>query len=175
MNPELCAWLVGGIAVGVAVASWPAAADVPPRRWPTLAGLGGLIGALLAVGVESGTLVRHLVQLAPATLALALVLRHSPFGRAAALPILPFWLVLMLTIWRYLFGHTQIIGGRFTPVEIALTMAIAVACAVGLTGGARPTANLSSLHRAVAALAFGALQLTALWLSMQPFAFLSRC
>src|SRR5690349_17562370 len=113
MNPELYAWLIGGIAVGVAFASWPVAADGPPRRWPSLAGLGGLIVALLLVGVESGTLVRHLVQLAPAMVALALVVRHSPFGRPAALPILPFWLALVLTIWRYLLGYTQIIGGQF--------------------------------------------------------------
>jgi hypothetical protein len=172
MSPELCAWLIGGITVGVAIAGGPAAAGDAPRRWPSIAGLGGLIAALLLVGVVSGTVVRHLVQFAPAMMALALVARHSPFGRAAALPILPFWLALMLTIWRYLLGYTQSIGGHFTTAEIVLTMAIALVCAFGLAGGARPTANLPRLHRAVTAIVFGALQLGALWLSMQPFAFM---
>ena len=172
MNPELYAWLIGGIAVGVAIASGPVAADDAPRRWPTIAGLGGLIGALLLVGLASGTFVRHVVQLAPAMLALALVVLHSPFGRASALAILPFWLALMLTIWRYLFGYTRIIGGTFTGVEIALTVAVAVACVLGLTGGARPTANLPRPLRAATTIVFGALQLAALWVSLQPFAFL---
>jgi hypothetical protein len=170
MNPELYAWLIGGIVVGVATASWPVQSDAAPRPWPSLAGLGGLIVALLLVGAESGTMVRHLVQLTPAMLALALVLLHSPFGRAAALPILPFWLALMVTIWRYLLGFTRIIGGQFTTLEIVLTVAIALACVIGLAGGARPTASLSRAHRAVTATVFGALQLAALWASMQPFA-----
>ena len=98
MNPEIYAWLLGGIGVGTAVACGPVAATDAPRRWPSLVGLCGLIAALLAVGVESGTLVRHVVQIAPAMLALALVALHSPFGRASALAILPCWLALMVTI-----------------------------------------------------------------------------
>lgn len=170
MNAGLFAWLIGAILVGVAIASGPVTADDAPRRWPSLAGLGGLIVALLLVGVESGTLVRHLVQVAPAMLALVVVRLHSPFGRAATLPIVSFWLTLMLTIWCYVLGYTRIIGGRFTTVEIALTVAVALACLIGLTGGARPAANLSRPRRAATAVLFGALQLAALWVSMQPFA-----
>jgi hypothetical protein len=170
MSPELYAWLGSGIAVGVAIASWPAAVGVAPRRWPSLVGLGGVIAALLAVGVESGTVLRHVIQLAPAIVALVLVVSHSAYGRAATLPILPFWIALMLTIWRYLFGMTRIIGGHFTSVEVVLTVGIAAACVAGLIGGPRPTANLSAWRRAATAVAFGALQLAALWASMQPFA-----
>jgi hypothetical protein len=106
----------------------------------------------------------------PAGVALVLVAAHSPCGPAAALPILPFWIALMLTIWRYLLGMTRIVGGQFTTVEIVLTAIIAIACLTGLSGGPRPTANLSSARRATTACAFGALQLAALWASMQPFA-----
>jgi hypothetical protein len=170
MSPELYAWLCGGIAAGVAIASWPAAVGAAPRRWPSLVGLGGVIGALLAVGVESGTLLRHVIQVAPAFVAVVLVVRHSSYGRAATLSILPFWLALMLTIWRYLFGMTRIIGGQFTAVEVMLTVVIATACVAGLIGGPRPTANLSAWRRAATATGFGALQVAALWLSLQPFA-----
>src|SRR5438477_205650 len=66
-----------------------------PRLWPGLVGLGGLIAALLAVGEVSGTLTRHVIQVAPAALALTLVASGSPYGRAAALPILTLWAGLM--------------------------------------------------------------------------------
>jgi len=170
MSPELYGWLIGAVAAGMAVAGWPVHGGGAPRSWPSLIGLGGLIGALLAVGVESGTLLRHAIQVAPATVALALVARHSSHGRAAALPILLFWTALMLTIWRYLFGMTRIIGGQFTAVEISLTVIIAMACVAGLAGGPRPTAALPAWRRAATAGVFGALQLAALWVSMQPFA-----
>jgi hypothetical protein len=168
MSAELLVWLGGAIAVGTALAGWPVAADTAPRRWPSMVGLGGLIVGLLLVGVVSGTIVRHVVQVAPAALALALVARHASSGRAAALPILIFWMVVMLTIWRYLLGMTRIIGGHFTTTEILLTVAIALACAIGLAGGARPTANLAPSRRALAAFAFGLLQFAAMWVSALP-------
>ena len=170
MNPDLYAVLIAGIAAGtvVAGAGATAAPTSAPRLWPSVVGLGGLIAALLAVGWVSGTLIRHLIQVAPAALALILVAGRSSFGRAATLPILTFWAALMAVIWTFLLGLTRIIGGRFTAVEIGLTIAIAAACLAGLLGGARPTANLSRPRRIATALAFGLLQLAALWVSLQP-------
>jgi hypothetical protein len=170
MNPELYAWLIGAVAAGAAVAGWTAPPGARPRLWPSLAGLGGLLAALLLVGAVTGTLVRHLIQLTPAILALGLVAAGSPYGRSAALPILTFWAALMAVIWTFLLGLTRIIGGRFTAVEIGLTIAIAAACLAGLVGGARPTANLSRPRRIATALAFGFWQLAALWVSLQAFA-----
>jgi hypothetical protein len=170
MNPGLYACLVGALALGVVIAGWTPTRDAPPRLWPSAVGLGGVLAGLLAVGVVSGTLVRHMVQVTPAAVALALVIGGSPYGRAAALPIVTFWAGLMVTIWLFLLGLHELIGGRFTGVEIALTVAIGAACVVGVLGGARPTANLSPGRRITTAMAFGLLQLAALWASLQPFA-----
>jgi hypothetical protein len=170
MNPDLYGVLIAGIVGGAAIAGSTAASISAPRQWPSVVGLGGLIVALLAVGVVSGTLIRHLIQVAPPALALILVAGGSSHGRSAALPILTFWAALMAVIWTFLLGLTRIIGGRFTAGEIGLTIAIAAVCLAGLAGGARPTANLSRPRRIATALAFGLLQLAALWVSLQPLA-----
>ena len=162
--------LAAAVGAGVVVAGWTPTRLSAPRLWPGVIGLGGLIAALLAVGVVSGTLTRHLIQVAPAALALILVASGSPSGRAAALPVMTFWAALMVAIWLFLLGLHQIVRGHFTGIEIALTVAIAAACLVGVLGGARPTANLARGRRIATATAFGLLQLAALWASMQPFA-----
>ena len=100
----LLAAAVGG---GIVVAGWTPTHLSAPRLWPGVIGLGGLIAALLAVGVVSGTLTRHLIQVAPAALALILVASGSPSGRAAALPVMTFWAALMVTIWLFLLGLHQ--------------------------------------------------------------------
>jgi hypothetical protein len=171
MNPELYAWLLGGVALGTIVAGRPAAPPgAAPRSWPSVVGLVGLIVALLMVGLVSGTVVRHLLQLTPAFAALVLAATGSPHGRPAALPILTFWLTRLVVIWLFLLGVRPVIAGRFTVVEIALTIGIAAACLAGLVGGATPTAQVSRLRRAAIAGAFGLLQVAALWVSLQPFA-----
>ena len=172
MTPRLYACLVSALALGVVIAAWTPRRVTAPHLWPSVLGLGGVIAGLLAVGLVSGTLVRHVIQVAPAALALAVVAGGSPYGRAAALPIVTFWAGLMVTIWLFLLGLHQMIGGRFTRVEIALTLAIAAACLAGLLGGAQPTANTSGAQRVAAALASALLQLAAFWASLQPFAIL---
>lgn len=172
MNPGLYACLVGAIVAGVAIAGWTSTRETAPRLWPSVVGLSGLIAALLAVGVVSGTLGRHVIQVSPPGLALLLVATGSPFARAAALPLLTFWAALMGIIWLFLLGLTGLIAGHFTVVEILLTVAIAVSSVAGLIGGPRPTANVSPARRVATAIAFGMLQLTALWVSLQPLAIL---
>ena len=102
MNTSFFVVLIGAVAAGVIVAGRTPARPSAPRLWPGLVGLGGLIAALLAVGEVSGTLTRHVIQVAPAALALTLVASGSPYGRAAALPILTLWAGLMGTIWLFL-------------------------------------------------------------------------
>ena len=173
MNPSLYFWLSAACVAGVAVAgATPTTHKAAPHLWPSVVGLGGVVAALLAVGVVSGTLMRHVIQVMPPAVALILVGIGSPYGRAAALPTLTFWAGLMVIIWLYLLGLSRWIAGRFTAVEVALTVTIALACLAGLVGGARPTANLGRGRRAATALVFGLLQLGALWLSMQPLALL---
>ena len=170
MNASFFVLLIAAVGAGVVVAGWTPTRPSAPRFWPGVIGLGGLVAALLAVGVVSGTLTRHLIQVAPASLALILVASGSRYGRAAALPILTLWSVLMGTIWLFLLGLTSIVQGHFTPVEITLTVTIAGACLIGLAGGPRPTANLSLSRRAAAATTSGLFQLAAFWASAQPWA-----
>src|SRR5688500_18011654 len=107
MNPALYASLIGALAFGVGLAGWTAKRDTAPDLWPSVVGLGGIIAGLLGVGLVSGTLVRHAIQVTPAAVALALVVAGSRFGRAAALPILTFWAGLMAVIWLFLLGLHQ--------------------------------------------------------------------
>src|SRR4051812_19836249 len=118
MNGALAFVLLAAIGCGCLLAAWPgAAAPEPPRGWPSVVGLGGLIAALLGVGLESGTPLRHVVQIAPALVALALAGRRWSLARAAALPILTFWLALMGAIWLFLLDVVRLISGRFTVAE----------------------------------------------------------
>ena len=173
MNPGLYGCLIGALVLGVGIAAWTPKQETAPHLWPTVVGLGGLIVGLLVVGLVSGTVSRHLIQVAPAAGVLALVLGGSPYGRAAALPVVTFWGGLMAVIWLFLLDLHQLIAGHFTGVEIGLTVGIAATCFVGLRGGARPTANLSRGRRVITAAIGSVLQLAAFWASMQPFAFLS--
>lgn len=169
MNGALLYVLLGSAACGCVLAAWPAPAPTgTPRAWPSVIGLIAVIGGLLAVGLVSGTPLRHVVQVTPAALALLVVWRGAPGGRAAALPILTFWLGLMVTIWLFLIDLVRLVSGHFTPTEIVLTIAIGCGCAAGLAGGPRPTAGLSTLRRVFVAVFFAVAQIAALVLSMQP-------
>lgn len=125
--------------------------------------------ALVAVGIVSNTVVRHLFQIAPLLLALALVIRGARAGVAAAAPLFAFWLLAMGAVWLLLLGIARIVSGRFTPTEIALTLIIGGASLAGLVTTSRKGTAAPAETRTVAVLLFGALQYAALWLSTQPF------
>jgi len=170
VNGALIYVLLAAGSVGCAIAAWPGASSpAAPRAWPSLVGLGGLIAALLGVGVESGTPLRHVVQLTPAFVALALAAIGWSLARAAVLPILTFWLGLMAAIWLFLLDVVRLVSGHFTPIEIALTIAVGIACTLGLTGGPRPTAGHPWWLRLVTAVGFAIAQVAALVVSMYPF------
>jgi hypothetical protein len=86
--------------------------------------------------------------------------------RAAALPILAFWLGLMLMIWLFLLDIVHLVSGHFTVAEIALTVVIAVACTIGFRGGCDQTGGAHGAVRVAVALIFATAQMAALVLSM---------
>jgi len=92
-----------------------------------LGALIALILALLLVGVVSHLLLRHVVQVVPAALALLFALRGGRAARYAALPVFLCWLFLMTLIWLFLLGLTRVISGHFTTVETLLTVVIGAA------------------------------------------------
>jgi hypothetical protein len=127
------------------------------------------IAALLVVGVISHGVVRHLVQTSPLWLAVVLGASRSTLTRWAALPCLLFWLVLMVTVWLYLLGWVWFISGTFSPAEIALTVVVAAAAAVGLVQAVAMRSTGGRPSRALATIAVvGLLQVLAFRLSLTP-------
>jgi hypothetical protein len=131
--------------------------------------LATVMAALLVVGVVSSTMLRHVVQVAPIVLALGLLWRRSEWGVPAAAPLFAFWLLVMGAIWLFLLGLARIVSGRFTPIEIALTIVIAGASAWGLIASYQRGTAAAFPLRDVTIATFAVLQLAAMWLSTQPF------
>ena len=63
------------------------------------------------------------------------------------IPILAFWLFIMLLIWLYLLGIARVVTGHFTPAEVSLTVVIGLACVVGLGASARSTTHANRVWR----------------------------
>src|SRR3989442_2183795 len=87
--------------------------------------LSGVAVSLLLVGVVSGTVIRHIIQIFPMLIALVAVARRPTWGSYAAMPIFLFWFLIMLLIWLYLLGVSRVANGRYTPIEILLTLVMA--------------------------------------------------
>src|SRR2546422_840586 len=124
--------------IGLAmITRMPLAASSPHRAKPRLLSSVGtylavIAVALILVGLVSQTVIRHLVQIAPLVLALALLLRRSVWGVVAAVPLLAFWLLVMGGIWLFLLGVARVFPGTFSPTEIVLTLIIGAASMAGL-------------------------------------------
>lgn len=123
--------------------------------------------ALIVVGVVSGTLRTHLVQIAPLVLLLALLPEKRAVILVAAAAVLSWWLVTMAGIWLFLLGLSRFLTGRFSPREVVLTLVIGGACLVGLSATGRAGTTPLTMRLSTIVLAAG-LQSLALWLSYQP-------
>jgi len=139
-----------------------------PREKVSAVAMLTMLVALLLVGLVSGTILRHAVQVLPVLLAAVVVVMQPAWSRFAAMPVFAFWLFIMLLIWLYLLGLANVITGTFPPVEIILTVVIGLACVAGLAASARKTTRSAGWSGAAAFLIFGALQVGAMWLSLQP-------
>lgn len=128
--------------------------------------LTALIVALLLVGVVSHLLLRHVVQVIPAVLALIFAICGGRAARYAALPVFLCWLFLMTLIWLFLLGLTRVISGHFTTTETLLTIVIGAASLWGLVLVLRFRAPL--LPAIIYFIAFAALQWIFLRLSFLP-------
>ena len=129
-----------------------------------------LIGALLIVGVVSNGVGRHLSQTAPAWFVVVLGLRGSGLTRWAAAPIFTIWLVIMVLIWLFLLHIANILHGRFSPTEIAMTIIVALSAVCAFAFSFRDSAGASRAAALVVFMLAAVLQCAALWLSVQwPF------
>jgi hypothetical protein len=127
-----------------------------------------IIVALLVVGAVSHGVLRHIVQTSPLWIAIFLAARHSGFTKWTALPCFLFWLLVMIAIWLFLLGWAHIVSGTFSPTEIAMTLIVGVACAVGIGIAGRIRTAVRTWWAILAFLLVAALQLLAFRLSLLP-------
>src|SRR5436190_23394202 len=99
--------------------------------------------ALYVVGIVSHGVVRHIVQTLPLWFAILLGLRRKEIAKWASLPCFLIWLALMIFIWLFLLGVTNVISGHFTPIEVVLTLVVGMASLAGLVAGFRWRTSLS--------------------------------
>jgi hypothetical protein len=127
-----------------------------------------LIAALLVVGAVSHGVIRHILQTSPLWIAIVLAVRQSAFTKWAALPCFLFWLLVMIAIWLFLLGWAHIVSGTFSPTEIAMTVIVSLASAVGIGTAGRMRTEVRAWSATLAFLLVVALQLLALRLSFLP-------
>jgi hypothetical protein len=130
------------------------------------ASLALLLAALLFVGAVSGTVLRHTVQIIPGVIALVLVARRPSLGAWAAVPIFAFWIFIVVLIWLFLLGLSRIASGHYTVAEIAATVVMAGASALGAGRSLSLGVPATVSSRIAAVLAFGLLQVAAMWISL---------
>src|SRR5262249_11750527 len=172
---EAKATILWGLAVGLACVFhvWPrsnTSTSAKAPRWVPISmaiSIGIVALALSVVGVVSSTLRIHLVQISPLVLLIALLPRARGLGSAAAAAVLSWWLVTMSGIWLFLLGLSRFLTGRFSPIEILLTLVIGVACLAGLIASRRAGSIPLTVRVPIVIISAG-LQSLALWLSYQP-------
>lgn len=133
----------------------------------TPAWLLGLIVALMLVGFVSHTPIRHLIQVTPCLLSLALLWRGYKWAPISAMPLFAAWFVLMTLIWLFLLGIAKVLTGHFTPAEIALTIVIGLCCLGGFSTALRDYKGRSIVTPLLVFTVFLGLQAGAIWLSMR--------
>lgn len=88
--------------------------------------------ALYVVGAVSHGALRHEVQTLPLWFPIVAGFNRKELARWCALPCFLFWLLCMTAIWLYLLGWARLVSGHFSPVEVAMTLVVGGASAVGL-------------------------------------------
>lgn len=95
--------------------------------WCSLA----ILVALYVVGAVSHGSLRHEVQTLALWVPIVGGFNRREFARWCGLPCFLFWLVVMVLIWLFLLGIAHVFSGHFSPTEIAMTIVVGVASAVG--------------------------------------------
>ena len=95
--------------------------------WCSLA----ILVALYVVGAVSHGSLRHEVQTLALWVPIVGGFNRREFARWCGLPCFLFWLVVMVLIWLFLLGIAHVFSGHFSPTEIAMTIVVGLASAVG--------------------------------------------
>lgn len=121
--------------------------------------------ALYVVGAVSHGSLRHEVQTLPLWIPIVLGFRQRDLARWVALPCFVIWLALMVFIWLFLLGWARIITGHFSPIEVAMTLVVGAACAIGIGVSFQRSTAVSRGKAAGAAILLALLQMAALRIS----------
>ncbi len=121
--------------------------------------------ALLLVGVVSGTVLRHIVQIVPIAVAWGVLARRSWWGAYAALPIFVFWTCIPVLIWLFLLGLSRFANGHYTPIEVGATVVMAAASGIGVVKCVQLGRPLRATGRLSMFLLFAVMQFAAMWVS----------
>jgi hypothetical protein len=127
--------------------------------------------ALSVVGAVSeipGSL-RHQVQTLPLWFPIVAGFQGRESAKWSALPCFVFWLAIMAFIWLFLLGLPSPVSGTFNPAEIAMTLAVGAASAVGIAVCLR-WRTVTRLTTGISMVVlFAVLQVTAMALSLTPY------
>jgi len=125
--------------------------------------------ALYVVGAVSHGSLRHEVQTLPLWLPIVAGFRQQRIAKWMAMPCLIFWLAIMVLIWLFLLGWARIVSGTFSPVEIAMTITIGVACVAGLAAGVTWRSEVRVAPAVLTFVLVAAFQLLAFRVSLIPY------
>lgn len=138
-----------------------------------LVSLIGLASFALLVGVVSGTLLRHVIQIIPIVIVVALHSRRPASAAYSSIPVFAFWLFAMTMIWLFLLGVSRLASGRYTLTEIVSTVFMAGFSVTGIVAAIRVGKPARWPRRVALFVLFAILQLAVMWVSFQP-AFANR-
>jgi len=145
------------------------ARDVQSNRFGAhvrVACLSGVAGCLLVVGIESGTFLQHVLQIAPIGIVLAFAIRREAWTAPAAVGLFGCWAFFMGLIWVYLAGVKTFFTGTYTLLEIASTILISGFCIGGIVASRTAEQTMGRERRILISIGFVVLQLVVMWLSL---------
>jgi hypothetical protein len=122
--------------------------------------------ALYVVGAMNHGVLRPIVQTLPLWVPIVLAFRGSEFAKWSALPCLIIWLASMILIWLFGVAWVYVALGRFSLIDIAMTVIVGAASAGGFLAALRWRTAVRPFSAGAVALSFGALQFLTLWVSL---------
>jgi hypothetical protein len=94
-----------------------------------------ILALVVGVGFASHTILHHVVQTLP--LWIVALFADRPAVKWFGVPCFLFWLAIMIMIWLFLLHLPSPISGHFSPVEVAMTIIVGVACVIALASSVR--------------------------------------
>ena len=91
----------------------------------------------VGVGVVNHGVLRPIVQTLPLWVPIVMGFRGSEFAKWTALPCFIIWLASMILIWLFGIAWVYVALGRFSPIDIAMTVIVGAASAGGFFAALR--------------------------------------